>query len=220
MRRTRNRPLPAGRVGLLPAAIFALALAVGGILYLGFTVNRLTALLAAATFLMYDLLYTPLKRVHPVSLLVGAVPGALPIVGGWAAASGRLDPGAWALFGVLFLWQLPHFLSLSWLLSDDYRRAGLAMPRADDRSGRGIRSQTVAFTLALLPVSLLPTVYGLTGSLYTGTALALGLFFMVPAVAFSRAPSAAAAGRVFRYSIVYLPLLLAAAAVDRIIGII
>ncbi len=117
---------------------------------------------------------------------------------------------------MLFVWQLPHFLALSWLLRDDYRRAGLAMPSVGDPSGGRTRSQALAFTLALLPVSLLPTWYGLTGALYTGTALALGLFFMVPVVAFSRAPSAAAAGRVFRFSIVYLPLLLAAAAFDRL----
>ncbi len=215
MRRTRNRPLPAGRLGLLPAAIFALALAVGGILYLGVAVNRLTALLAAATFLMYDLLYTPLKRVHPVSLLVGAVPGALPIAGGWAAASGQLDPGAWALFGVLFLWQLPHFLALSWLLRDDYRRAGLAMPSVEDSQGSRIRLQALAFTLALVPVSLLPALYGVTGTLYTIAAITLGLSFVVPAVAFSRRASSVAAGRMFRFSLLYLPLLLAVAALDK-----
>jgi protoheme IX farnesyltransferase len=215
MNRTRNRPLPAGRLAIRPAAAYAMALAVFGILFLAWTVNPLTAGLAAATFLMYDFLYTPLKRVHEISTLVGAVPGALPIAGGWAAARGSLEPGALALFAVLFFWQLPHFLALAWMFREDYQRAGLAMLGASERPRPRAGLHAIAYTVALVAVSLLPTVLGLTGGLYFGVALLLGLAFVKQVTEFARCANAATAGRMFRYSILYLPLVLGVAALDK-----
>lgn len=214
MARTRARPLPAGRLGTLPAAVFAGALAAGGVAYLALTVNFLTAILAAAAFLIYDLAYTPLKRVHPLCTLVGAVPGALPIAGGWTAATGRLDAGAWALFAILFLWQLPHFLALAWLYREDYREASLRMLSVDDPEGRHTRHRALTFTLALLPVSLVPSVLGLAGPVYFGAALLLGGAFLVRAAIFFRSGKQLAARKLFRYSLVYLPLLLAVLSLD------
>lgn len=217
MRRTRGRPLPDGRLRTGPAALYAMALAVVGIVWLALAVNPLTAGLAAATFLMYDFLYTPLKRVHPISTLVGAVPGALPIAGGWAAARGALAPEAWVLFGVLFLWQMPHVLALAWILRDDYRRAGLAMMGVGEGAGRSARRGALAFTLLLVPISLLPTALGLTGVLYLAVALGLGLGFVSRVVQFARRASAVTAGRMFRFSLLYLPFILGVAALDRVL---
>lgn len=216
MRRTRNRPIPAGRVGRLPAAIFSGTLAASGIGYLALMTNLLTAGLALATFISYDFMYTPLKRVHPFSTVVGAVPGALPILGGWTAATGSLGAGGWALFGLMFLWQLPHFLTLSWLLRDDYEAAGLRMLSVGDTNAFRTRRQTLFYTMALIPVSLLPSVMGVAGSVYFWTALALGAAFLGLTVAFCRAADPGMARRVFKYSVIYLPLLLLVLAVDKL----
>lgn len=216
MVRTRSRPLPAGRMAPAAAAFFAGALATAGVLYLFLAVNALTALLAAAAFLVYDLVYTPLKRVHSLSTLVGAIPGALPIAGGWAAARGELGSGAWILFAILFFWQLPHFLSLAWLLKEDYRRADLRMLSVGDPRSLSSRQQTLLYALTLLPVSLLPTSTGMTGILYFWTALVLGVGFLAASVAFSRRPDGGSARRLFRSSIVYLPLLLIVLTLDKL----
>lgn len=216
MARTRHRPLPAGRISATRAAVFAAALAVSGTAYLAVAVNGLTACLAALTFLLYDLGYTPLKKVHPVAILVGAIPGALPIAGGWAAAGGELGAGAWALFGVLFLWQLPHFLALAWLFREDYRRAGLKMPTADDPGVRAVRHQALICCLALVPVSLLPAYLGLGGRAYFWGALALGLVFVGRAARFAARPAAPTARGLFRYSLLYLPLLLGLLVLDKL----
>ena len=215
MKRTRSRPLPAGRLSTLPAAVFSGALASSGILYLAFTTNVLTAGLALATFVSYDFLYTPFKRVHSSATIIGAVPGALPILGGWTAAAGTLGAGGWVLFAILFVWQMPHFLTLSWLLRDDYEAAGMRMLSVGDHDGRRTRHQTLIYTLALLPTSLLPSVIGVTGALYFWAALALGLGFVGLTTRFCLDVDAVGARKVFRFSILYLPLLLVALAVDK-----
>ncbi len=196
--------------------MFAGGLAAAGIAYLALTVNLLTAVLAALAFVVYDLMYTPLKRAHSLSTLVGAVPGALPIAGGWAAARGELGPGAWVLFGILFFWQLPHFLALAWLLRDEYQGAGLQMLSVGDPGGRSTRQQSLLYTLALVPASLLPTVLGLTGALYFWVALALGIAFVWQTCAFCRRATRRGAGKMFRYSILYLPVLLVVLAIDKL----
>lgn len=216
MARTRGRPLPAGRVSPVTAGAFAGVLAVAGTAYLAVAVNPLTAFLAAITFLIYDLVYTPLKKVHPVATLVGAIPGALPAAGGWAAARGELGPGAWALFAILFFWQLPHFLALAWLFRDDYRRAGLAMLTVADRRGRATRHQALIYTLTLVPVSLVPVPLGLGGTAYFWGALALGVLFLVRAGVFAARPGADTARGLFRYSVLYLPLLLGLLVLDTL----
>lgn len=208
MERTKGRPLPTGRVTPGAAAAFSIVISLVGIVFLALIVNSLTALLAAIALLSYILLYTPLKRVSSLSTLVGAVPGALPIMGGWTAARGDLGPGAWALFGILFFWQLPHFLALAWLFREDYRRGGLKMLGVTDPTGQQTRSQAVLYALALIPASLLPALLGLSGSVYALVALALGIAYLAAAVRFwVRADSLAARG-LFRTSLVYLPLLL------------
>ena len=208
MERTKGRPLPAGRVTPGAAVAFAGVISLSGILLLALIVNPLTALLAAIALLSYVLVYTPMKRVSSLSTLVGAVPGALPIMGGWSAARGELGPGAWALFGILFFWQLPHFLALAWLFREDYRRGGLKMLGVTDPTGHQTRSQAVLYALALIPASLLPALLGLSGSLYAFVALALGLAYLAAAVRFWVRDDSPTARGLFRTSLIYLPLLL------------
>lgn len=215
MERTRDRPLPAGRLRAAPAAAFAGGLSVAGTVYLAATTNLLTAGLAGACFLVYDLVYTPLKRVHPLSTLVGAVPGALPAAGGWTAATGRLDAGALTLFGILFLWQLPHFLALAWLFRDQYRAAGLRMLSVEDPGGSRTRHHALTYAIVLLPVSLLPASLGIAGAAYAVCAVGLGGLFILQAARFFRSASRRSAGRLFRYSVLYLPLLLGVLALDK-----
>ena len=215
MIRTRRRPLPSGRLAPRSAAIFSAIAGSAGIAYLAVAVNLLTAGLAAATLLIYVLAYTPLKRVSSVNTLVGAVPGALPIAGGWTAARGSLDPEALALFGIIFFWQLPHFLSLAWIYRDDYRNAGLVMLPVRNPDGVSTRHQSVAYALALLPVSLLPSLLGLTGPLYFLGALGLGLAYLSSAGRFAWGGEEVAAWRVFRMSLLYLPLVFALLILDK-----
>jgi len=214
MERTRGRPLPTGRVTPAAALAFAAAISIVGIVFLALVVNPLTALLAAIALLSYVLVYTPLKQVSSLSTLVGAIPGALPIMGGWSAARGELGPGAWAVFGILFFWQLPHFLALAWLFREDYRRGGLQMLGVTDPTGHQTRSQAVLYALALIPASLLPALLGLSGSVYALFALSLGLAYLAAAVRFwLRADSPTARG-LFRTSLIYLPLLLILLSLD------
>src|SRR5207247_7603698 len=151
MRRTERRPLPSGRLTPRAAALFAGVISVAGVLYLALAVNLLTAGLAALTLASYVLLYTPLKRKTTLNTLIGAVPGALPIVGGWTAAGGAMGPAVAALFSILFLWQLPHFLALAWLYGADYRRRGLAMLSVSDPDGCHRGPLVLVYALALLP---------------------------------------------------------------------
>jgi protoheme IX farnesyltransferase len=208
MERTKRRPLPAGRVTPGAAAAFAAAISLGGIVLLTLLVNPLTGQLAAIALLSYVLVYTPLKRVTPLSTLVGAIPGALPIMGGWSAARGELGPGAWALFGILVFWQLPHFLALAWLFREDYRRGGLKMLGVVYPTGRRTTTQAVLYAMALIPASLLPALLGLAGSLSALVALSLGLTYLVAAVRFWVRADFPTARGLFRTSLVYLPLLL------------
>ncbi len=216
MGRTRARPLPAGRIATPPAAVVSGVLAAAGIVWLWIAVNPITAGLALATFVSYDFVYTPLKRVHSLSTIVGAVPGALPILGGWTAATGQFGPGGWALFAILFVWQLPHFLALAWLLRDDYQAAGLRMLSVGDFEGRRTRHQALLYALTLIPVSLLPSVLGLTGVVYFAVALGLGGCFLWTALRFARSATPAHARGLFRASILYLPLLMAVLVLDKL----
>ena len=216
MRRTRMRPLPAGRLSPTVAALFAWLAGVAGIGYLAVTVNSLTAALAAITLLSYVFVYTPLKRHSSTSTLIGAIPGALPIVGGWTAATGSLAFAAWALFWIMFLWQLPHFLALGWMYREDYARARFKTLSSGDSDGRLTFVYASLYAAALVPVSLVPTLLGLTGGFYFfGAALLSTGFFIVSSTA-ARHSSAMNARRLFRSSLAYLPLLLLLMAVNRI----
>ena len=215
MKRTCRRPIPAGRVSPLVGWWFSGLCAAVGIVFLYFAVNRLTALLAAVSVITYVFMYTPLKRVSSLSTLLGAVPGALPIVGGWAAARGELGPGAWALFGILFFWQLPHFLALAWLFREDYRRGGLKMLGVQDPDAHQTTAHSVLYASALLPASLLPVAIGLSGWVYLGVALVLGVAYGGAALRFLVDADVSSARRLFRVSLLYLPILLLALSLDR-----
>jgi heme o synthase len=218
MRRTAGRPIPAGRVGRGASATFALALGGAGTAYLLVFVNALTAGLAALTLVSYVLFYTPLKRVTTLNTLIGAVPGALPILGGWAATGRGVGVAAWALFLVMFLWQLPHFLALAWLYRDDYGRAGLRMLSVGDDDGHRTFGQALLYAAALLPVSLVPTLVGLSGAVYFLSAVLLGVWYALTALAAARSRTVPAARRLFLVSIAYLPGLLGALALDKVLG--
>jgi protoheme IX farnesyltransferase len=214
MRRTRERPLPSGRVHTSESAVFAWVLGVVGVVYLLVLTNVIVALLAAATLGSYVFVYTPLKRLTSLSTLVGAVPGALPIVGGWAAATGGLALEAWVLFAILFLWQLPHFLALAWLYREDYARAGLRMLSVTGGAEATFR-QALLYAVALLPVSLTLTVLGTTGLAYFVGATLLSIVLIAATAAVVVDHAAKKARRLFLVTIVYLPAMLALMMVDK-----
>ena len=216
MRRTARRPLPTGRVGPADAAWFAWLLGASGITCLAALVNPLTALLAAATLGSYVFLYTPLKRRTTLATLVGGIPGALPIVGGWTAAGGTLGIEAWVLFWILFLWQLPHFLALAWLYREDYARAGLRMLSVGDADGLNTFRQAALYAVALLPVSLVPTLVGVTGPVYFFGAVVLSGWLVWVGFAALRERGAPQARRLFLTSVWYLPALLGLMVADKV----
>jgi heme o synthase len=210
MRRTENRPLPAGRLQPLEVLLFGLALGAAGLAYLGLATRQpLAVLVAGVTFVLYAFVYTPLKRVTTLNTLVGAVPGALPPVIGWTAVRGTLAPEAVVLFAVLFLWQVPHFLAIAWIYREEYGRAGLCMLPVLDRTGKVTGRHMVLYCVALVLVSLVPVLAGQAGLVYLIGALLLGGMFLRAALRFSLDVSNARARRVLRASLLYLPLLLA-----------
>ncbi|AMY12681.1 Protoheme IX farnesyltransferase 2 [Luteitalea pratensis] len=207
MSRTRLRPLPDGRLTPWRAFIFGLVLSALGLVQLSFGVNHLSAIVAFATLLSYVVWYTPMKRRSSLSTVVGAIPGALPPVIGWAAATGTLSREAWLLFAIVFLWQMPHFLSLAWLFREEYERAGFQVLPVVEPTGRSTARQTVIYTAALIPVSLGPALTGLAGPVYFAVALVLGIAFLVLALRFSRDLHRRTARQLFLGSLVYLPLI-------------
>ena len=215
MRRTRSRPLPDGRVVVGEAVAVASLLSAAGLLILTTGVNALSALVALATLASYAVVYTPLKRRTSFSTVIGAIPGALPPVIGWAAATGTLSQGAWILFAIAFLWQLPHFLAIAWMYRDDYARAGFPMLPVIEPDGRSTARQTVLYTAALLPVALAPTLVGMAGTVYFAGALVLTLGFLVMSMRFARTRAVRDARRLFFASITYLPVLWILMIVDR-----
>jgi protoheme IX farnesyltransferase len=208
MHRTRTRPVPAGRMRPIEALALGSALSIFGVGYLAFVCNALSAILAAITIIIYIFAYTPLKRVSTLNTALGAVPGALPPMIGWAAARGTIDAGAWSLFAILFFWQLPHFFAIAWMYRDDYARAGFRMISGDDRSGERSASQSVFFCILLFVIAGLPAFLGIVTAAYLLVELALGGVFVAVAMCFLRTRSPAAARLLFITSSVYLPLLL------------
>ena len=216
MERTARRPLPAGRMHPDVALAYGLGLSAAGLLLLALTTNLLTAALGLIALVGYVLVYTPLKRITSLATVVGAVPGAIPPMMGWVAASGRIDAGAWALFAILFFWQLPHFLAIAWICRDDYARAGLPVFTVGDAGGARTGRQMVLWAAALVPVSLLPAILGLAGLTYLFGALLLGLALVATSLGFLRRHSSAAARRLLLASVVYLPAVLVILVVDRL----
>lgn len=215
MARTRERPLAAGRIRPVAALVFGLLLGLVGTGYLALTVNGTAAILAAASLASYWLIYTPLKPKTSISTLIGGVPGALPILIGWTGAGASLGAPAWALFGIMFLWQIPHFLALAWIYREDYRLGGLAMLSVQDPEGESTSRQALVYALALIPVSLLPTAYGIVGVAYFLCALLAGIVYLGLAFALVRHRDLRRARRLFVGSLLYLPLVLGAMVLDR-----
>jgi protoheme IX farnesyltransferase len=215
MSRTENRPLPAGRLQPLEVLAFGAVLGIGGVTYLAVALpHLLAAALAALTFLSYVFVYTPLKRKTSLNTLIGAIPGALPPVIGWAAVRGSLSLEIAVVFVILFLWQVPHFLAIAWIYREDYSRAGLCMLPAVDGDGGMSSRQMVWYCLALIPASLAPVLLGRAGIPYLVTATILGAGFLAFALAFARRRSLKRARGVLRASLIYLPVLLALLLLD------
>jgi protoheme IX farnesyltransferase len=210
MERTRARPIPSGRLGPMEALLFGNSLTLGGIALLYFTVGWLPAALTALSALSYNLIYTPLKKVSYISTLAGAVPGAMPTLIGWSAATGTLSLEAGSIFAIAYLWQLPHVLSLGWMLRKDYARAGFYLIPKSDPDGRSIAWHITVFSAALLLVGAVPTWLEVTGWVYLGGILLLGAFLLWLAASTLKEDhlTTAAARRVFLGSLVYHPLFL------------
>ncbi len=216
MERTAGRPLPTGRLTSQEVVAFSVTAVVVGVAYLGVAVNEVAACLAAMTFLSYVFVYTPLKRTTSMCVLVGAVPGALPPVIGWAGATGRIGFEAWLLFAIVFFWQLPHFAAIAWQYRDDYARAGYPMLAVVDKDGTRTSLHVVTHSVALIIASLLPALYGVSGVVYGLGAVALGMAFLACGVWFVVNKSSASARVHVIASIVYLPLLLALLLIDKV----
>jgi heme o synthase len=215
MHRTMMRPLPERRITLLDATLFAAALSGLGVLQLALGANGLAATVAALTLASYVLIYTPLKRITSLATVIGAVPGALPPLIGWAAAHGSLTLEAWVLFAIVFFWQMPHVLAISWLYRDDYERGGIRVLPVEEPDGRSTASQIVTYAAALVPVSLLPTAIGIAGSIYFAGAVVLGIAALALAIRFALERTPERARQLFYGSLVYLPVLWVLMLADR-----
>jgi len=208
MKRTCKRVLPSGKISPADALGFGLLLVLLGTILLVWKVNLLTGFLALLTTFLYVLVYTPLKKVTWLNTFIGAIPGALPPLGGWAAATGELSLGAWVLFAILFVWQHPHFYAIAWMYKDDYGRGGFKMLPVVEPDGKSTFRQIVVYSLILIPVSLLPTIIGMSGYIYFWGALFLGCYMLLEGLSLYRTKTASGARGLLRTSIIYLPLLL------------
>ncbi len=216
MRRTARRPLPAGRMSVLHATLVGVVAAVGGSVYLAVFTNPLTGLLTFLTSVVYLAAYTPLKRISPICTFVGAFPGAMPGVLGWTAVRGQLEWGTLVLFAILFVWQFPHFFSIAWLYREDYAQGGVRMLPVVEEDGRSTAHRILIYSIALIPISLLPSFIGMAGRIYLVGAAVLGfaMLYFGARLAFLNMPlasplSKARARQVLRASVIYLPLLFA-----------
>ncbi|HEV8544534.1 MAG TPA: heme o synthase [Verrucomicrobiae bacterium] len=216
MRRTESRPLPSGRMDSDTVLLLGAGLAAGGLLYLALAVNLLTSFLGALTLASYLFVYTPLKRITTLNTFIGAIPGAIPPLMGWTAATGHVSAAGWSLFAILFLWQLPHFMAIAWLYREDYARGGFKMLPIIDPDGSKTAAQAICHSFGLIPVSLFPALLGVAGVVYFGGAILLSLTFLFFAIQFSRKLTAERARHLFIASIIYLPLLLGLLVLDKV----
>jgi heme o synthase len=207
MRRTRERPLPAGRLGEEKALLFGLVISAAGFFDLQIGVNPLAALLGAITLGSYLFIYTPLKQQSPHSTTIGAIQGAMPPLIGYAAASGKLTWEAWILFAILFLWQFPHFYAIAWMYREDYERAGIRMLPVVEPDGESTARRILWFSLALIPISLVPKFLAMTGNVYLIGAAVMGLLFLYAGLRISFDRTRQQARRVLLASVIYLPVL-------------
>lgn len=216
MLRTQNRPLPSKRLTPIEVLTFSVAIAVVGAAYLALMVNPLCATLSAFTFVVYAFFYTPLKRVTSLSVVVGAIPGAMPPVIGWAAGMGALNFETWLLFGILFFWQMPHFAAIAWQYRADYARAGYPMLPVIDPEGTRLKLHVMTHTVGLISASLLPALYGVTGAIYGIAAMLLGFSFLISGIRFVTCKTTEAARFHVIASVIYLPLLLTLMIIDKV----
>lgn len=216
MKRTEQRPVPSGRIHPYEALLFGIILSIVGIAELTLYTNALTGFLGSVTLISYIFLYTPLKRITPLSTIVGAFPGALPPVMGWAAATNEVSPGALVLFALLYAWQIPHFLSLAWMYKKDYARAGYRLLTVVEPEGNMAARQILAYTALLTPLTLLPWAMGMFGVLYLALALLIDLAFLAVSIQLVRNRSNVAARQVFAASLIYLPVLMSIMVIDRL----
>lgn len=210
MLRTRMRPLPSGRMSLATALVFAVGVSALGTAYLAVLVHPLSAALGLFTLVTYLFVYTPMKRLTSMSTLIGAVPGAVPPLLGFAAVRGDLDLSAWLLFGILFLWQMPHFFAIGWLYREDYAQAGFSILSVNDPDGRRSGRQAVLYSLLLLPLSCLSSLMGMTGPVYLAIAVITGLVTLGYSWEFARLRTMTSARHLFLFSILYLPVIMTA----------
>lgn len=208
MKRTRNRPIPSGRLSPSTGMVFGTAVMMGGFMYLGLLVGALPALLAVLSAFAYHAVYTPLKTRSHIATLAGGVPGAVPTLIGWTAARGTIDPGGLGLFAIAYAWQLPHVLGLAWMLREDYLRVGFRLIPPHDAAGKVISRHMLAWLVVLVPLSGVPTWLGYTGWFYFGGALVASLAFLAVGVKAARSFSDKAARTVFFGSLLYHPVLL------------
>ncbi|HEU4345878.1 MAG TPA: heme o synthase [Candidatus Binatia bacterium] len=216
MERTRHRPIPDGRVQPREALWFGLAIVAAGLVYLALAINWQSAWVTAVITGTYLFFYTPMKRRSPLCVLIGAVPGALPPVIGWVAARGSFDVEGWVLFAILFLWQVPHTLAIAWLYRDDFAKAGIQFLPVIEPDSAGTNRQIVTHCLALLAVSLLPTLLGLAGAVYFTVAFVLGAGFLTSGISLAMDTTRMGARRLLFASLIYLPALLLVMALDRV----
>lgn len=215
MRRTASRPLPSGRLQPVTVMLFGGICSLAGTMYLALLVNLLTSVLGAVSLVSYLFIYTPLKRLTWLNTAVGAIPGALPPLMGWAASRGELNGGGWVLFAILAFWQMPHFFAIAWIYRDEYAKAGFQMLPNVDPDGSRTAQQSVGHTLGLLPISLCPFLLHLAGPIYLAGALVLGVAYLWCALRFARQLDLPSAKRLFFASIIYLPLLLILLVADK-----
>ncbi len=216
MHRTANRPLATNRISIVEAAVFCALLGIIGVALIGFYLNKTSSLLALASLLSYAFIYTPLKRVSPISVLVGAFPGAVPAMLGWVAFTGTIGIEALVFFGIQFFWQFPHFWSVAWLLDDDYKRAGFKMLPSTPGRDKGTALQTLAFTLVLIPFGMLPAYLGFAGIISTIIALSGGIWMSYNAYLLFKSCDIASAKRLMFSAFIYLPLVQLAFWLDKI----
>jgi protoheme IX farnesyltransferase len=215
MQRTMYRPIPDGRMGLTEAWIIAIVAGLAGVLLLGYVFNPLTGFLSLLSLLLYGFAYTPMKRVHPVAVFIGAIPGALPPLLGWVAATGILGVGGWILFLIQFFWQFPHYWAIGWVGYDEYKKAGISMLPSQERSSKFTALQCMFYSIVLVPMAVMPAVIGMTGNIGMWVSIACGAFYFYSSVVFYIHNDYKTAKRVMYASFIYLPVVLLALLFDK-----
>ncbi|TXK50754.1 protoheme IX farnesyltransferase [Pontibacter qinzhouensis] len=216
MKRTAKRPLPTGRLSVLESAVFGTLIGVSGVAILWFVFNPLAALLSLLSLVLYGFVYTPMKRISPICVFVGAIPGGMPPLIGWAAATGVLGVEAWILFGIQFTWQFPHFWAIAWVLDDDYKKAGFKMLPMSGGKNLKTAIQIMIYTLLLIPLSLLPLQFGMTGATSALVAVVCGVLFLAQTFYLMRTCSKKAAMSIMFGSFLYLPIVQIAFVLDKV----